>query len=317
MSEFTCLECNKKFDNKRSFHAHLKAHALTIGDYYVKHYERKDLYSGEKIPFKSYDQYFRDNFISYNNFKLWMDSAPEDEVKNYLKEKAKQKFDLKGVKSSPPNLFYDLSEMAGIYYYKKLWGSYKSFLDELRVDNHFCGGLPRDFWKVDRSSIPLFTDTREKAPLKFKDSIINKLDFGDYTARGDYYTSTFVDRKAQDDFRQTFGKDIDRFRREMDRCVQFNSYMFVVAETTISKLEEHNKKSKFKSNLGYLWHNVRNLLIDYPKNLQIIFAHNRAGAKKIIPLILHYGDGLWNTDLQYFIDERVNVLDKGKTRISD
>ena len=45
MSEFTCLECNKKFDNKRSFHAHLKAHALTIGDYYVKHYERKDLCS--------------------------------------------------------------------------------------------------------------------------------------------------------------------------------------------------------------------------------------------------------------------------------
>ena len=314
--EFTCLECNKKFDNKRSFHAHLKAHALTIGDYYVKHYKRKDLYSGEKIPFKSYDQYFRDNFISYDNFKLWMDSAPEEDVKNYLKEKAQQKFDLKGIKSSPPNLFYDLSEMAGIFYYKKLWGSYKSFLDELGVDNHFCGGLPRDFWKVDRSSIPLFTDTREKAPLKFKDSIVNKLDFGDYTARGDYYTSTFVDRKAQDDFRQTFGKDIDRFRREMDRCVQFNSYMFVVAETTISKLEEHNKKSKFKSNLGYLWHNVRNLLIDYPKNLQIIFAHNRAGAKKIIPLILHYGDGLWNTDLQYFIDERINVLDKGKTRIS-
>ena len=72
MSEFTCLECNKKFDNKRSFHAHLKAHALTIGDYYVKHYERKDLYSGEKIPFKSYDQYFRDNFISYNNFTRTM-----------------------------------------------------------------------------------------------------------------------------------------------------------------------------------------------------------------------------------------------------
>jgi hypothetical protein len=92
--------------------------------------------------------------------------------------------------------------------------------------------------------------------------------------------------------------------------------MFVVAETTISKLEEHNKTSKFKSNLGYLWHNIRNLLIDYPKNLQIIFAHNRAGAKKLIPLILHHGDGLWNTDLQYFIDERVNVLDKGKTRIS-
>ena len=66
--DFKCLECDKEFDTKSRFHLHLKAHALTIGDYYVKHYERKDLYSGEKIPFKSYDQYFRDNFINYDNF---------------------------------------------------------------------------------------------------------------------------------------------------------------------------------------------------------------------------------------------------------
>ena len=92
--------------------------------------------------------------------------------------------------------------------------------------------------------------------------------------------------------------------------------MFVVVETTINKLEEDNKVSKFKSNLGYLWHNIRNLIIDYPKNIQIIFAHNRAGAKKLIPLILYHGEAMWNVDLQYFIDERVNVLDKGKTRIS-
>ena len=92
--------------------------------------------------------------------------------------------------------------------------------------------------------------------------------------------------------------------------------MFVVAETTISKLEEDNKTSKFKSNLGYLWHNIRNLLIDYPNHLQIIFAHSRAGAKKLIPLILYHGDHLWGADLQYFIEERINVLDKGKTRIS-
>ena len=314
--EFTCLECNKKFNNKRSFHAHLKAHALTIGDYYVKHYERKDLYSGERIPFKSYDQYFRDNFISYDNFKLWMDSAPEEKVKGYLRERAEQKFELKNIKTSPPNLFYDLSQMASIFYYKKFWGSYSAFLEEVGVENYFNANLPKDFWEYDYQTIPIFTDTREKAPLKFQDSVTNKLDFGDYTARGDLYTKTFVDRKSQDDFRQTFGKDIERFRREMDRCVEFNSYMFVVAETTINKLEEDNKVSKFKSNLGYLWHNIRNLIIDYPNNIQIIFAHSRAGAKKLIPLILYHGEAMWNVDLQYFIDERVNVLDKGKTRIS-
>ena len=97
MSEFTCLECNKKFNSKRSFHAHLKAHSLTIGDYYVKHYDRKDLYTGEKLAFRSYDQYFRDSFNCYDNFKLWMDSAPTQDVKKYIKEKVVDKFTLKNM----------------------------------------------------------------------------------------------------------------------------------------------------------------------------------------------------------------------------
>ena len=87
MSNFVCKECGKEFDKKRSFHAHLKAHSLTIGDYYVKHYDRRDLYTGEKLAFRSYDQYFRDSFNCYDNFKLWMDSAPEQDVKTYIKEK--------------------------------------------------------------------------------------------------------------------------------------------------------------------------------------------------------------------------------------
>lgn len=314
--EFSCLECEKKFDNKRSFHLHLKAHALTIGDYYVKHFNKKDLYSGEKIPFRNFDQYFRDNFINYDNFVAWMESAPQSDVKKYIQGRVEDKFEHKNIKISPPNLFYDLSEMANIYYYKKFWGSYSKFLEKLKIENYFKKTLPQDFWDHEHKEMPIFIDTREKAPLRFDKGVTNKLDFGDYTAGGEYYSKTFVDRKAQDDFRQTFGKDIERFRREMDRCVQFDSYMFVVAETTIEKLEDNNKVSKFKSNLGYLWHNIRSLMIDYPENLQIIFACSRAGAKKIIPKILYHGNALWNVDLQYFIDERINVLDKRKTRIS-
>jgi len=314
--EFSCLECEKKFDNKRSFHLHLKAHALTIGDYYVKHFNKKDLYSGEKIPFRNFDQYFRDNFINYDNFVAWMESAPQSDVKKYIQGRVEDKFEHKDIKISPPNLFYDLSEMANIYYYKKFWGSYSKFLEKLNIENYFKKTLPQDFWDHECKEMPIFIDTREKAPLRFDKGVTNKLDFGDYTAGGEYYSKTFVDRKAQDDFRQTFGKDIERFRREMDRCVQFDSYMFVVAETTIEKLEDNNKVSKFKSNLGYLWHNIRSLMIDYPENLQIIFACSRAGAKKIIPKILYHGNALWNVDLQYFIDERINVLDKRKTRIS-
>lgn len=314
--EFKCKECDKGFDKRRGFHLHLKAHALAIGDYYVKHFDRRDLYTKERIPFKNYDQYFNDNFTSYSNFIKWVNSAPNHEVKSLLREKAQDKFLFKGIGISPPNLYYDLAEMANIKIYKKLWGCYSKFLKELDIENFYTKSLPENFWKDPYDDIEIFVDTREKIPLKFKNTIINKLDFGDYTVGGELYSKTFVDRKAQDDFRQTFGKDIDRFRREMDRCVEFDSYMFVVAETNIDKLEDHNKKSKFKSNLSYLWHNVRALMVEYPQNLQIIFSHNRAGAKKIIPKILYHGESLWNVDLQYFIDEKVYGMEQRKTKVS-
>ena len=313
---FKCLECEKEFEKKRSFHLHLKAHALTIGDYYVKHFDKRDLFTGDKLAFRNYDQYFRDNFNSYDNFMSWVCTAPKDEVKKYVKDKAVEKFELKGIQTSPPNLFYDLSEMANIFIYKKFWGTYSAFLEDLGVENWYKKNLPEGFWEEECESIKIFIDTREKKPLSFKNSVVNKLDFGDYTDGGDFYSKTFVDRKAQDDFRQTFGKDIERFRREMDRCVKFDSYMFVIAETSIDKLEEHNKISKFKSNLGYLWHNVRGLMVDYPENLQIIFAHNRMGAKKLIPKILYHGQDLWRVDLQYFIDERINGVEQRETKIS-
>jgi hypothetical protein len=92
--------------------------------------------------------------------------------------------------------------------------------------------------------------------------------------------------------------------------------MFVVVESSIDKIEEDNKDSKFKSNLSFVWHNLRHLIIDYPKNLQVIFAHSRAGTKKIIPKILYYGDQLWNVDLQYHIDTKIYGMDQRKTKIS-
>lgn len=316
MSEFKCKECGKEFESRKSFHCHLKAHSLTIGDYYVKHYQKKDLFTGDLLQFKSYDSYFNNDFNHFDNFVNWLRVEPQKKTKKYVFEKAVKKFKEKNIKHSPPNLFYDLSFMANISTYRKLWGSYDNFVKDCGLKNIYTKNLPEGFWETDTHDICIFVDTREKKPLKFPNDRLNKLDFGDYTVGGDLYTKTFVDRKAHDDFRQTFGAGIDRFRREMDRCVKFGCYMFVVVESSIEKLEEDNKTSKFKSNLGFVWHNVRKLIIDYPENIQFVFAHNRAGTKKIIPLILKYGDKLWNVDLQYHIDNVVYGEGQRKTLIS-
>lgn len=314
--DLKCKECGEEFSSKKAFHCHLKAHELRVGDYYVKHFPRFDRLTKLQLPYKRYEQYFLDDFSCFENFITWIDSGDFNEVRDYLLARAKDKFQHKNIKVSPPNLYYHLSKMADIRDYQRFFNSYSDFLDELKVKKWYNKRLPEDFWDRNCDDIRIFVDTREKLPFNFKNSLENKLDFGDYTAGGDFYTKTFIDRKSQDDFRQTFGKDIERFRREMDRCVSFNCYMFVVVESSIDKIESDNKASKFRSNLCYLWHNVRALLIDYPENIQIIFAHSRSGAQKLIPKILYYGDKLWNVDLQYYVDKKIYGMGQRPTKIS-
>lgn len=316
MSDFGCKECGKNFETLRGLHAHLKAHCVSVGEYYINNYAKRDLYTNSLLEFKSHEQYFREDFNSLDNHIAWIKTTPPIKAKNQIISYTQRKFKNKNITFAPPDLYYLLAQMPNVDHYKNLWGSYSEFSKELDLQPWFTEKLPKGFWHKDCSDLDIFIDTRERMPLNFKNGVNNKLDFGDYTAMGQKYSKTFVDRKAHHDFRQTFGKEIDRFRREMDRCVEFGSYMFIVVESSIEKIEEENKESKFKSNLSYLWHNVRSLIIDYPENLQFVFAHSRAGAKKIIPKILNYGQELWHVDLQYHLDKRIYGMAERKAAVS-
>jgi ERCC4-type nuclease len=193
--------------------------------------------------------------------------------------------------------------MADIEDCKRIFGSYCDFLKELELEPWFNKNLPKQFWENNCADLEILIDTREQQPLNFNNSIESKLDFGDYTAGGNKYSKTFVDRKAVGDFCSTMSGGIDRFRREMDRCVEFESYMFVVVESSVDKINEDNKK--FVKNISYVWHNVKQLMLEYPKNIQFIFAHSRKGAQKIIPKLLYYGMDLWNVDVGYFLEKKI------------
>lgn len=305
MEDWQCRECGKSFGSRKGFHQHLKAHFLSLGEYYVKYFDRRDQFTNERIPFKNYEQYFQHDFVSFNNYLNWIKSQPCSTAKEYIINQLKEKVSHKELRFMPPNLFYDLYGIANRFTTECLWEDYHTFCADIGLPIWFNQTLPKDFWTSTPEDMRILIDTREQLPINFNNSLSQKLDFGDYTAAGDFFSKTFVDRKSQDDFRSTFGKDVDRFRREMNRCVQFDSYMFVVVESSIDKIEEDNQTNKFKSNLTFLWHNVRDLIAAYPQNLQFIFAHNRAGAKKIIPKILCHGNKLWRVDLQYHIDQRI------------
>jgi hypothetical protein len=95
----------------------------------------------------------------------------------------------------------------------------------------------------------------------------------------------------------------NRFKRELHRASQFDAYIFIVIESTVEKLKKNNVFSPHRSNLPYIWHNMRLLTHMFPQRCQFIFSGGRKKSEELIPKLLVHGKKLWDTDLQYFIDK--------------
>jgi hypothetical protein len=64
-----CNVCKKEFEKDKSLHLHIKAHKLSIGDYYQTQFPRHDLHSKELIKFKNKEQYLSSDFNNKRNLK--------------------------------------------------------------------------------------------------------------------------------------------------------------------------------------------------------------------------------------------------------
>jgi len=189
--------------------------------------------------------------------------------------------------------------------FKKHFGSYNSVCKILDKEPLFNKPLPKDFSKVYLKNEMILVDTREQDPLEFPNTKIEKLFVGDYLMNAQEYNYTFIDRKSENDFLGTLASGVDRFEREVQRTVELEGYLFVVIETTIDSIINNHKKFKRKTNLEYVFHNLRNLTHKYPRHLQFIFTGSRKKSIDLIPRLLYFGKDLWQVDLQYFLDHEL------------
>ena len=81
-----CQECGKEFDKDRGLHLHIKAHKLSISDYYHKYFPRKDRHTGDLIKFKNKEQYFSSDFNSKTNLKSWLKKVSIDKAQAYCRD---------------------------------------------------------------------------------------------------------------------------------------------------------------------------------------------------------------------------------------
>jgi hypothetical protein len=231
--------------------------------------------------------------------------ADQEAVKNYIKDKLATRISSRNLKFAPNEIELFTSFLPSIDIYKNHFKSYTLLCKEIGSIPLFNEKLPSNFWNDELvSDLTILTDTREQEPLFFKKQVVQKLDVGDYAIL-DSFNYTFVDRKSEQDFKSTLSKDnLLRFRRELDRCRSIGCYLFIVIDSDLKLLEQDNKKSAHKSNIKYIYHNMRVLQHEYKDCCQFVFSGSRKNSEYIIPKILKFGKQLWNVDMQYFINKK-------------
>lgn len=297
--QFKCKECGQEFSSQRSLHMHIKKHDIMLGDYYVKHYQRRNKLTGELLPFKNHKDYFEKDFSQPHQLKEWCEKNSDHEVREYILKLLKKRISEKELDYGPTNLELVSSGLPSIDTYKKYFGSYTNACKMCNVKPLLSRQLPKAFFdNYDRKKILI--DTREQKPLQFPVSEKHKLDIGDYAVGGEDYSYTYVDRKSYADFCSTVTNGYSRFCREMDRCETLGAYMFIVVEMNFNGMEKYNKTNYKKFNLDYVYHNMRDIQSKYKESCQFVFAGSRDYSKELIPKLLVLGKGLWHTDVDYF-----------------
>lgn len=274
---------------------------MVLGDYYVKNYPRYNKLTGCQIQFKNYEDYFERDFASHDQLVEWCDVADQEEVKEYIIYLLKKRIEKKGLDYGPCTTELYTSELPPLRVYKRIFGSYKTACDLCGVKPMLGANLPKEFHK-DYRDVKIFIDTREQQPLKFKNSAPLKLDIGDYCVTRENFQYTYVDRKSFNDFCGTLSTEYKRFVRELERCRQSNSFLFIVVESNLYKLRDLNRYAPKKFNLDFIFHNMKQLQRDYRDCCQFVFAGNRSSSQILIPKLLMLGPKMWNVDVQYFLD---------------
>jgi len=304
-SSFKCQVCHEEFDTEKGLHIHLKKHKMDLATYYTTFYPRNNLLTGKPLPFKKKDDYFNNDFSTRSQLIKWCMSQDKEVTAEYSLKKLKQRIELKSLKYAPNHLELKINKLPDIDVYKYAFGSYGAACKAAGVRPLHGSAIDENFFKEDEhfENLKIFVDTREQKPLTFNVSEDLKLDFGDYTVGGDDYNYTYVDRKSDSDFKGTLSGGLARFKRELQRVQDFDSYLFIVVESDLNRLYKNNAFGPHKSNLEFIYHNMRLISHEFAGSCQFVFTGTRTNSQSVIPKILTLGKKLWDVDLQYYIDK--------------
>lgn len=295
-----CLECNDEFVNERSLHAHLKAHKISVSEYYTKHFAKTSVATGELIIFKNLEDYKNAYFNSRAEMRKWFSKIAKKgdalQKKNASSIGAKmilKRMEEKGSTFIPSEFELSTVNAPTLSVLNEI---NPNFISELNRELTFSNNIYFNKNKVDS----YFVDTREQNPWDFESKIVTKLEFGDYAAAGKSFSNVFVDRKSDADFISTFTNGFERFEKELNRAIKQDAFLIVVCEANLGALYKKCQVFGSKRVLDLALSNTRNLLTRYPRKIQFVLCDSRADARDITIDILGSGEKAREIDWQYY-----------------
>tara|TARA_B100000287_G_scaffold434951_1_gene501107 strand:+ start:4853 stop:5782 length:930 start_codon:yes stop_codon:yes gene_type:complete len=305
MDKFVCKVDGAKFDTEKELHRYLRKFKMRMAEYYQKYYPRRDLFTGELIKFKNKNHYFSNHFNSRVNMRKWLESAPEEEAREFCIKVLKERIERRGIKYSPTQVEMRTSMMPPIFYYEKLFDSFYDLCSKI--------GLKARFEKVPKEEIEenieegyeIIVDTREQKPLNINYGTRREgLKFADYWLDKED-NKCYVERKETKDFIGTFTGGCERFARELERAKERDAYVVVVVENSLDNMMRFNYlkyiTKKVQVTPEFVMRNVRDIIQTH-ENVQFLFAKGRTEATRLTRKLFFSGTNYKDVDLQLAYD---------------
>lgn len=307
MASIQCLECKKECRDETTLHKHLRAHKMSQGNYYTKHFPRYDKLDGAPIVFRNREHYFTSDFNTRVNLRDWLDRISVDEAKQYVRGMLLERKARKNLVWAPSQVELRSLPMPGMHYMNRLFGDYyvecANLGFRLKYNQLGFDGVWQEFSKDHY----IISDTREQLPLHFDKikSVQDALPFGDYRLNDDTFSHHLViERKAMGDLYGTLSGYYARFAVEIHKAQEAGFYMVVLVEGSFESVYDFSKRLKridVVISPEYVFHNLRKLTQEFPM-LQFLFVEDRDEASAIA-IKLFQSDGQFKkVDLQYAYD---------------
>jgi hypothetical protein len=298
-----CKICPKQVADHIDLITHLKYHKISAKAYFNQYLPKQDLLTGDKVDYKSFEQFYISDFVDKRNLKLWLKEIPKSEACAYLKQKLKLYCDLKGLEYAPSQTeIKTIACLPSIDIFELYCEEdFNSICDSINLKNKF--NYSNTYKQADFSNYSnthIVIDTREQTPLKFKglNIISSKLECGDYAKSTD--ANLAVERKSLNDFYSTLSGGLERFKKEIARAKTLGTYVVVLTECKLNTVLY--AKRKFGACSGdFVMHHMRQVCREFD-NVQFVFCDGRAEASQQTLYILEMGDKARDTDIQYLFD---------------